>query len=310
MAALPPPPSPTVEAIFQAREAAQTSGYRAHLGLSGAGAECLRSVWYQFRWATRARHTGRLLRLFERGDIEEARLVADLRRIGVTVLEVDETTGSQFLVRDTESAHIQGHMDAVAIGFREAPKTWHVCEFKTHSAKSFADLRKKGVKDAKPLHWHQMNAYMHLAGLERAFYLACNKDNDDLYQERVYHDPEAAIRLLTRARSVVAAAEPPVRISDDEASFACRFCDHIGVCHQGALPERQCRSCLHSTPISDGSWLCELSGQSLDKRQQEKGCPRHLFIPALVGGEQIDATDRTVTYRMPDGAAWVDGSPC
>ena len=33
----------------------------------------------------------------------------------------------------------------LAIGLKEAPKTWHVAEFKTHSAKSFRDLVAKGV---------------------------------------------------------------------------------------------------------------------------------------------------------------------
>jgi hypothetical protein len=44
-------------------------------------------------------------------------------------------------VRD-EAGHFGGSMDAVALGIPEAPKTWHLCEFKTHNAKSFADLQK------------------------------------------------------------------------------------------------------------------------------------------------------------------------
>jgi hypothetical protein len=63
MAALPPPACPTVTAIYAAYEAAADNGYRAHLGASLIGTECERAIWYSFRWATRARHTGRLLRL-------------------------------------------------------------------------------------------------------------------------------------------------------------------------------------------------------------------------------------------------------
>ena len=36
-----------------------------------------------------------------------------------------------------------------------------------------------------------MQSYMHLAGLERAFYLAVNKNTDELYQERIRYDAEA-----------------------------------------------------------------------------------------------------------------------
>ena len=179
MAAIPPPACPTVTAIYAAYEAAADTGYRAHLGASLIGTECERAIWYSFRWATRAQHTGRLLRLFDTGNLAEARFVADLRRIGVTVLDLDPATGRQWNLRDA-SGHFGGSMDAVAIGLPEAPATWHVCEFKTHSAKSFTKLKAEGVAASKPLHWAQMQAYMQLAGLDRAFYLAVGKDTDEL----------------------------------------------------------------------------------------------------------------------------------
>ena len=49
----------------------------------------------------------------------------------------------------------------------EAPKTWHVLEFKTHGVKSFADLTAKGVVLSKPQHAAQMQIYMHLTGIKR-----------------------------------------------------------------------------------------------------------------------------------------------
>ena len=68
----------------------------------------------------------------------------NLRATGATVLEVDPETGRQWRV-EAHGGHFGGSLDAVAIGLREAPKTWHVVEFKTHSAKSFRDLVAKGV---------------------------------------------------------------------------------------------------------------------------------------------------------------------
>jgi DNA repair protein RadD len=94
MAPLPPPSSPTVAAIYAAYEAAADAagpGWREHLGVSAIGAGCERALWYGFRWASGARHAGRLLRLFETGHLAEARFVADLRRIGVTVLGRSES---------------------------------------------------------------------------------------------------------------------------------------------------------------------------------------------------------------------------
>jgi hypothetical protein len=98
MAELPEPPTPTLSAIYASFEARQGDGFRDHLGASLIGKSCARALWYDFRWATPARHTGRILRLFETGQLEEARLVRDLRATGATVLEVDPETGRQFRV--------------------------------------------------------------------------------------------------------------------------------------------------------------------------------------------------------------------
>ncbi len=306
MAPLPQPSTPTVAAIYAAYEAGQGDGYREHLGASLIGNSCERAIWFSWRWATRARHTGRLLRLFETGNLAEARFVSDLRRIGVTVMDIDPATGRQWTLRDS-TGHFGGSMDAVAIGFEEAPKAWHVCEFKTHSAKSFAGLVKDGVAKSKPLHWSQMLAYMHLAGIERAFYLAVNKDTDELYQERIRYDAEAALRILAKAERVIGASNPPARISADPAWFECRLCPHAEACHGDATPERHCRSCLHSSPVADGAWQCERQNMPIDVRTQRAGCAAHLLIPGLVHGEQVDAGEDWVAYRMKDGGEWRDG---
>ena len=51
--------------------------------------------------------------------------------------------------------------------------------------KSFRDSSAKGVVEAKPQHWAQMQIYMHLTGLTRALDLVVGKDTDDLHVERV-----------------------------------------------------------------------------------------------------------------------------
>ena len=49
--------------------------------------------------------------------------------------------------------HVGGSMDSALLGLKEAPKTWHCAEFKTHNKKSFDDLEKKRVRKAKPMHF-------------------------------------------------------------------------------------------------------------------------------------------------------------
>ncbi|GAB4119044.1 MAG: hypothetical protein Kow00104_01200 [Rhodothalassiaceae bacterium] len=305
MAPLPPRPSPTVEAIFAAYEAEAEDGLRPHLGASEIGRDCRRALWYGFRWAARAAFPGRILRLFETGQREEERLIRNLRRIGATVLDLDPETGRQWRVSALGN-HFGGSLDAVALGIPEAPKTWHVVEFKTHSARSFAALRKDGVRTAKPDHFAQMQIYMHLAGLIRALYMAVCKDTDDLFTERVRAEGDVAEGLIAKAESIIGAARPPARISDDPAWFQCRLCRFHALCHEGAAAERNCRTCLHSTPV-EGGWHCERHNQPLSVARQKQGCADHLYIPDLVAGEVVDADDHRVVYRLPDGAQWTDG---
>ena len=304
MAELPVNSCPTRDAIFAAYEADTSDGFRSHLGASLIGKECERALWYDFRWTTRAKFPGRVLRLFETGHLAEARLVQNLRRTGATVLEVDPETGRQFRVQ-AHGGHFGGSLDGVALNLLEAPKTWHVLEFKTHSAKSFADLLAKHVRQSKPQHFAQMQIYMSLTGLTRALYVAVNKDNDDLYIERVEIDAAFSTRLLEKAQRVIFAATPLPRISEDPSWYQCRLCDHADVCHGKQAAEINCRTCLHATPI-DGGWHCARYNKSLTDVDQRTACERHLYLPALIPGEQADAGEDWVEYVFPDGAHWRD----
>ena len=304
MAELPLTSCPTRDAIFAAYEADTSDGFRSHLGASLIGKECERALWYDFRWTTKAKFPGRVLRLFETGHLAEARLVQNLRRTGATVLEVDPETGRQFRVQ-AHGGHFGGSLDGVALNLLEAPKTWHVLEFKTHSAKSFADLAAKRVRQSKPQHFAQMQIYMSLTGLTRALYVAVNKDNDDLYIERVELDTAVSARLLEKAQRVIFAATPLQRISEDPSWYQCRLCDHADVCHGKQAAEINCRTCLHATPI-DGGWHCARHNKSLTEVNQRTACAHHLYLPPLVPGRQVDAGEGWVEYEFADGLRWRD----
>jgi hypothetical protein len=306
MALLPPRPAPTIEAIYAAYESDAGDSWRDHLGASLIGKECERALWYDFRWVTRPQHSGRILRLFETGQLEEARIVRNLRRTSATVLEVDPETGRQWRV-EAHGGHFAGSLDAVAIGLIEAPKTWHVVEFKTHSTQSFAELKRDGVQRSKPRHWAQMQVYLHLTGITRAMYVAVCKDTDEIYIERLPAGCAESARLLAKAERVISAQHPPPRISDDPSWWQCRLCEHHSLCHEGAAAEITCRSCLHSTPV-EGGWHCARWDWKPSSAEQRRACERHLYIPDLVPGEVLDAGEDSVVYRMREsGAVWING---
>ena len=305
MAVLPPHPSPTIEAIYAAYETDASDGFRVHLGASLIGKECERALWYDFRWATRARFPGRILRLFETGQLEEARLVRDLHRTGATVLDADPETGRQWRV-EAHGGHFAGSLDAVAIGLLEAPKTWHVVEFKTHSAKSFAELKRDGVRKSKPRHWAQMQVYLRLTSMTRAMYVAVCKDTDEIHVERLPADREEGERLIARAGRIIHAQHPPARVSEDPAWWQCRACEHHDLCHEAGAAEITCRSCLHATPV-EGGWHCARWDRRLSTADQRRACERHLYIPDLVPGAVLNAGEDWVEYGLEAGGTWING---
>jgi len=295
----------TITAIYRALEAAAEPPHRAHLGASILGDPCRRKLWYHFRWCTSPQHSGRTLRLFRRGQLEEQQLNNDLRAAGVEVYEVDPETGEQFRCTFC-NGHGGGSMDAAGIGFVEAPKSWHVIEYKTHGDKSFKALCKDGVEKSKPLHWAQMQLYMGMFKMKRAFYLAVSKNDDSLYGERVHFDHEAFDKLIAKAQSIIDSPEPLERLSEKPEWYECKWCDHRMICHHESVPEANCRTCLHATPADNGAWRCEAYNTELTEAQQRVGCDSHLFIPALIPyaeatGADDNAPEQWVKYRMADG---------
>ena len=306
MSTIPPPISHTVDAIYAWHENRRNAFEGDGISISELGHECSRYLWYKFRWSfSEPPKQGRMLRLFETGDREETRMLEELRAIGC------EVTGEQSRVIACQG-HVRGKIDAKVVGIPEAPVTQHVVECKTHSAKNFRALVKDGVQKAKPAHYVQMQIYKHLLDLSRALYMAHNKDTDELHIERVEHDAVFCMQLLAGAERIIAAHTPPPKLHENpenKAAFQCVYCPAKPVCHEGAMPRRTCRSCLHSSPIQDG-WRCERFSKALTREEQKLGCRGHRLLPGLVPGEQVDADPiaNTVTYLMADGSEWVDGA--
>lgn len=267
--------------------------FRSHLGASLMGRECARELWYSFRWVKAPAFEGRILRLFNRGHLEEPRIVALLLMIGCTVWQYDED-GKQFRIKG-HKGHFGGGMDGVVLGIPEMPETPVLGEFKTHNDKSFQGVRSNGVREAKFEHYVQMQLYMGKTGLSHALYVAVNKNDDTIYPEIVSFDKETYDRFVHRAGLIIDADEPPPRISNSPGWYKCKFCTFSSVCHGAAQPERNCRTCRWSTPVDGGEWLCEnplvveeacINGWwdpivVLDKAAQLKGCPDYEQNPLI-----------------------------
>jgi hypothetical protein len=305
MPPIPPPRASTVRKIYEAYEQSNKNYEAYGISVGELGTECDRALWYSFRWISQPEQVdGRKVSIFRTGERWEEIMVEDLERIGVEVFD------RQDRIRQVHG-FVRGKCDGKAIGVPEAPKTIHLCEFKSSNDANFKQIVKHGCQKAKPAHYAQCQIGMHQFGYTRCLYYVTNKNTDERYVERIKYDMDYCIRLLARAERIVFSDSPPSRISDNPEFFGCRFCRHHGVCHEGAQPRTTCRSCIHAQPERGGD--CQIScarwSKPLSIDEQREACPAHLYLPGLIDGEQVDCSEEEewIEYRLRDGTIWRDG---
>lgn len=265
----------------------EDEGFRSHLGSSVIGKECGRSIWYGWRWARKPKFQARMLRLFNRGHLEEARFIALLLSIGVQVYQQD-ANGNQYRISDV-GGHFGGSGDGVGIGIPDVPAGAPcLLEFKTHGESSFTKLKKNGVRSAKPEHYVQMATYMKKMQLSYALYGAVNKNTDELYFEIIHADNHTADQFIDRARTIIFLHKAPDRIPFASPSlYACKYCDDQDICFGLKPMDVNCRTCHFARPQENGNWICaskdaQMAAPSLEtelpKALQLTGCKHHTPI--------------------------------
>ena len=300
----------TLEAIDAAIEKSNPASFgRNYLGGSALGDECKRKLWYSFFWAMENSFSPQTLRIFDRGHREEPSLIGYLKAAGIEVKDLDPKTKEQFAVSFAKG-HGGGHFDGIMRGLPEAQDEWHIAEFKTANDKSFKSTKSKGVEIDKPVHFAQMQIYMHLSKIESAAYIVVNKNDDDLYFERVPYNETVALQLLAKADRIIGSDRPLDGISKDPSFFKCKWCDYQPVCQLEKPPAVNCRTCAQVSVEDKGKWSCAKWKKQIPADFMRKGCDKHLFNPNLVAdwAEPIDAKNDRVQYvNKKTGAEFVNG---
>jgi len=251
-----------------------SDGHRKHLGGSAIGKSCSRELYYAFRWAKKpdfsseTRHAGQTLRLFQRGHKEEISFTEYLIGIGCTLKATPET---QIKISDVEG-HFGGSCDNV--GF--LPARYNIpaellFEMKTMNMAYFNRLKNKIKKNKAanivepifpklfPVYWSQVCVYGYKLGLSYVFFMAVDKNTDELYIEIVTLDWELAKSMLDKAAMIITADQPPARKSMHRTNLACKWCNFTDICHGEEQVEKNCRSCKHSSAAANKQWVCGLA---------------------------------------------------
>jgi hypothetical protein len=264
------------KAVDKAIEDANEEGYRNHLGASVIGNECLRYLFYHFRWMHRETHSGRMLRLFKVGHGLEVRVRYWLKQIGFEFIDGLDDSGKQLGFSDL-LGHFGGSVDGIFI----APM-WGITEptgleCKTSQTGSpFNDLSKKGMREAKDQHFIQNSVYGKGLNFKQILYVCEDKNDSQWYFELLPLDESTADAAYKKAEFIILEAkEPPQKISNKRNFFKCNMCSMQGICHDGVKPDVNCRSCQNSQPIDNGEWYCSLYNSIIPKEAIITACPEH-----------------------------------
>ena len=302
-----PEPEYSIANLIDKHHESRQEPPRPHLGASTLGHPCDRWLWLSFRWAVQQKFDGRILRVFRRGNLEEAQIVSDLRAIGI---DIQRTTGNQSRV--DFGSHVSGSLDGVIkSGVPGAAKTQHVAEFKTHSLKSFNDLEKKGVEESKPEHFVQMQVYMLGTEIDRALYVAVCKDDDRIYTERVKFDKEVAEKAVARGKRIALADRMPEPLSADPTWYQCRWCPAHDFCFESKITKHaNCRTCAHSTALENSTWRCERhDADEIPIEWQREGCDSHVLHPDLVPYQRKESDNEWQAIYVINNKDVINGEP-
>lgn len=214
----------TVDAINRAYE--QERKPRGYLGLSQAGHECKRFLWYTHKGEIGTQPDGRVLRLFQLGNVIEDQVIGDLAMAGCMVYHQQRE-----VVFTQDGVTMVGHIDGIVKGLVESPETPHLFECKSASKKKFEELLKLGSYEQwnETYRW-QLQFYMLGLGLKRAAAFVYCKDDSRLYMERIKLDKEATIAKLQSVFEAITSPIEPERLCPRADHFKAKWCPYYAQC--------------------------------------------------------------------------------
>jgi hypothetical protein len=209
--------SQLVQDIFESCSIrAENQPKRDYLGMSSIGFPCERALWFDYNNKLTVPIDGRLARIFEMGNMVETRILADLELAGYKV-EYQQLTFKDF------DGRFAGHCDGIISNITNKQ---HILEIKSANDKSFNKFKAHGIK-LNPKYYAQIQCYMGYSKLYRGIFIVENKNDQDLYVERIKFEPDVFEELRAKAWRIINYKEVP------EATIwtgYCNYCTFNPIC--------------------------------------------------------------------------------
>lgn len=260
----------TIKSIVENGDVEQE--FRSYLGFSGIGAACKKKIWLDFRWVYIRKASKQMARIWERGDIEEERVIRDLEAVGMRV------TNTQMQLVDN-TGHGRGHIDGIVHNVPGAEKTPHLLEIKTMNSARFKTFTNGRIEQTDPVYWVQMQMYMGYANLTRCLFVVTNKDNEERAYIRYKFDKHVFDQYKGVLFDILSSEFPPQKPENySKVYYACKYCPAYNYCYNDTKPLKNCRTCKYASMEMGGVWTCELIDKQLSIQEQLDGCNQHCLL--------------------------------
>ena len=189
---------------------------------------------------------------------------------------------------------VMGHFGGSLDGIAKLPARYGIdepvlLEFKTNgTGAAFNKLGDCGMAVAKPQHFAQTSVYGSDPNYRFRYvlYLNINKNDDSLHVELVKLDWKLGDQMRQKAEQIVLSQEAPPRLSDNPTFHKCGYCAFKDICHKGAIPEKNCRSCKNAKPVDGGEWFCEVHNGVIPRDFVKTGCADN-YIPITAVAKNV-----------------------
>lgn len=189
-----------------------------------------------------------------------------------------------------------------------APKTWHIYEGKELSQDKLHSLQtdKSFFGDKNALeNWDielfkRAQIFMHETGTTRHYFVGATCGVKAIETCRTEYQPDKAMKYIAQLDQIVFDNELPDRTHKESLCGECPFSD---ICKGNSFAQRDCRNCIHSSPIADGEWICDRWKINM---KDFIACPTHKYIPDYVPGKIIEAGADFIKYQLRNGVIFLD----
>jgi hypothetical protein len=199
---------------------------RGYLGCSTIGHACDRYIWLNKYGEMEITIPFRKQRIFERGSLEESRILSLLGKV--------ENWTIESIQHPLQKGILSGNVDAV---IKDPDGTRYILEIKTMNDKAFKELKKHGVKKVQFGYWVQCQTYLYLSeGINAALFLVVNKNDESMYEEVIYLDPSVGETFLAKAIRIDEQKEMPLGLmAFEKKPLPCFGCSFERFCYGSAL---------------------------------------------------------------------------